>query len=321
MNALDASTWATRCAMSTMLVAAACASEYTKSVNGGWSAGTAEHSIAVASDDRTFLLHVPTLRPRNRLGATVAFPLVILLHGSGADGETIRRQSRIEALADSLRFVVAYPNGKNGLLGFGSDWNAGTCCGNAARSHVDDVAFVRAVMGEVSRHIPIDRRRIYVAGFSDGGRMAYRVACDAASLVAAIGVVSGSLRDEQCAPLKPVPVIAFHGTADPEVPYTDSALTQPKTPAPAAAGMLPPSIRFWSAVDGCRGVALRRETVHVTRASFAPCAGADVVLYTIEDGLHAWPGGAKDGASGAEPTTEVHATETMVQFFFRHPLR
>lgn len=311
-----------RSAASLVLVASTvtCASEYSKNVDATWKSGTAQHAVSVGSSTRTFLVHVPPGRPRNRFGVPTSYPLVVLLHGSGADGETIRRQSRIELLADSLRFAVAYPNGTSGVLGFGSDWNAGTCCGAAARDNVDDVAFVRALIAATGSRIPIDRRRIFIAGFSDGGRMAYRLACEEATMIAAVGVVSGSLMHERCKPARPVPVIAFHGTSDTEVPYADSALTAARVPAPPASSGMPPAVRFWSAVDGCKGVALRREAPHVTRASFGPCSGADVVLYTIEDGLHAWPGGDKDGGDGALPTIEIRATDAMMQFFFRHPL-
>lgn len=323
MRMLNRSHWAalgTACAF-ILLAGMSCTSEYTKNSAVGWTRGTAEHSVAVGSDNRTFLLHVPPLRPRNRIGAPVGFPLVVMLHGSGADGETIRTQSQIEPLADSQRFVVAYPNGTSGLLGLGSDWNAGDCCGSAARSNVDDVAFIRAMIADVSLHLPIDRRRIFVAGFSDGARMAYRMACDAAPVVASIAVVSGSLRREKCVPARPVPVIAFHGTDDPEVAYDDSARTlPPRAPIAASAG-LPSSIRFWSVIDGCTGVAVRRLSPHVTRSTFGPCSGANVVFYTIDGGRHAWPGGEKDGSSGAEPSTEIAATGTMWQFFLRHPLR
>jgi polyhydroxybutyrate depolymerase len=314
---------AARAAAAAVLVACAanCARDYGQRSAAGWVPGTAEHSISVGSSTRTFLLHVPAIRRRNRLGIPIGYPLVILLHGSGADGETVRRQSRLDVLADSLRFAVAYPNGSSPLLGLRSDWNAGRCCGNAARSNVDDVAFVRGIIAEVSRRLAIDPRRVFVAGFSDGGRMAYRVACEMSSTVAAIGVVSGSLVDDHCFPTRPVPVIAFHGTSDPEVPYRDSAFTLSSAPVAAAAAALPPAIRFWSAMDRCSGLTLRREAPSITRATFTPCAGADVVLYTVEGGLHAWPGGEKDGSDGQQPTTELRATNVMVQFFLRHPRR
>jgi polyhydroxybutyrate depolymerase len=151
--------------------------------------------------------------------------------------------------------------------------------------------------------------------------MAYRVACEMSATIAAVGVISGSLKAEHCAPSSAVPLIAFHGTSDSDVPYADEALSSPVAKPLAAASGLPPSIRFWSVVNGCTGLVLHAEAAHVTRATFTPCAKADLTLYTIDEGLHAWPGGAKDGSDGQEPTTEIRATDVMVRFFLRHTRR
>ena len=278
--------------------------------------GTAEHVVQAAGLARTFLLHVPPNRPR-RLQRAVAYPLVIVLHGSGADGETVRRMSRMDTLADSKRFLVAYPNGTTGRLGFRSDWNAGECCGSAESRNVDDVAFIRALIENVASRMPVDRDRIYVAGFSDGGRMTYRVACEMGAQIAAVAVVSGSLAFAHCVPSRPVPVIAFHGTSDEDVPYADTSYSTPARPPLPASGALPPAIRFWAAANGCKAESLRRRAPHVTQATFDRCTG-DVTFYTIEGGAHAWPGGASDGQ---DPTQEVSASAEAVQFFLRHPRR
>lgn len=280
------------------------------------SPGTADYRIQIGALERTYLLHVPPKRPR-RLGRDVAYPLVIVLHGSGASGETVRRMSNMDALADSARFLVAYPNGTTGRLGLKSDWNAGECCGTAESRNVDDVAFIHDLIAHLATQMPVDRRRVYVAGFSDGGRMAYRVACTIGAEIAAIAVVSGSLVDAHCVPSRAVPVIAFHGTADPEVPYQDSSYSAPPAAPPSAALDVPPAIRFWSGANRCQSPTLVRRSPHVTQTRFNRCAG-DLVLYTVEDGLHAWPGGAADGA---EPTPEISASRELWRFFTGHPLR
>lgn len=284
-----------------------------------WSGGTSEREVRVGGSTRSYVVHLPTDARRNRLGVSVSYPLVLVLHGSGADGATVESQSGMDHLADSAHFVVAYPNGATALFGFGSDWNAGRCCGNAARSNVDDLAFLRATIDDIARHVAVDRRRVFVAGFSDGGRMAYRVACDAASMVAAIGVVAGSVVDDSCTPSRPVPLIVFHGTADGEVPFTDPP--QASSTSALLAAPTPPSVRFWASTNRCQRWTSQRESAHVARVQFAPCAGADVVFYSIADGGHAWPGGQKDGADGAQPTTELNASLTMLRFFLRHPMR
>ena len=156
-----------------------------------------------------------------------------------------------------------------------------------------------------------------VAGFSDGARMAYRAACELSADVAAIGVVAGSLVVQQCAPGRPVPLIAFHGTADTEVDYADSSYSVSRNPLVPVAVGVPPAVRFWAANDGCRGASVARRRATVTEVRYTGCA-ADVVFYRIEGGGHAWPGGAQDGADGAMPTRELMASVAMVRFFLRH---
>jgi polyhydroxybutyrate depolymerase len=270
--------------------------------SGNWASGTAVHQVDVR-------------------GLARPCPVVILLHGSSGSAYDIQEASRMDSIADVRGFLVAYPSGSKGRLGlFRSDWNAGACCGAAARDQVDDVEFVRRLIAELRQRLSVDARRIYVGGFSDGGRMTYRIACELAPMVAAIAVVSGSLELPNCAPSRPVPVIAFHGTADPEVPYTDSALTRPITPVGAWAAGFPPVTQFWAAQNGCRGAATRTVSAHVHAAIFTGC-GADLALYTIDGGVHGWPGEPHGGAGAVPPMSEINASDLMVRFFLRHPLR
>ncbi|MEO7083246.1 MAG: PHB depolymerase family esterase [Gemmatimonadaceae bacterium] len=278
--------------------------------------GTGEFEVQVGDLTRSFFLHIPANRPR-RLGRAVPYPLVIVLHGSGANGETVRRMSGMDGMADTARFVVAYPNGTTALLGRHSDWNSGECCGAAQTNNVDDIAFIRALVDNLSKRMPVDPNRIYVAGFSDGARLAYRAACELSTKIAAVAIVSGSLMYAQCAPQRAIPLIAFHGTADEDVLYSDSSYATPERAPLAAAASAPPSIRFWSAHNGCSTVTVNRRSLHVTQMRFGGCAG-EVTLFTIDEGLHAWPGGVSDGQ---EPTHEISATREAWRFFARHPLR
>ena len=277
--------------------------------------GTSQYRVQAGDLMRTFLLHVPPSRPR-RFGLATAYPLVIVLHGSGANGATIRRMSQMDSIADHEHFLVAYPDATTGALGLGADWNAGECCGAAHRGKVDDVAFVRALVGAMSREMPVDRRRIFVAGFSDGGRMAYHVACDLGARVAAIAVVSGSLVDRECVPARPIPLIAFHGTSDDEVAYADSAFSIAAGKPPSGVDNVPPSVVFWATVNRCASTKTIQYAPHVRETQFSRCV-ADVVLYSVDGGEHAWPGGEADGD---EPTRELSASRAMWRFFAAHPL-
>lgn len=281
-----------------------------------WSAGTAGHVVRVGDHLRDFRLHIPKARARNRIGLAQAYGLVIVLHGSGADGETVRHQSGMDSVAEANGWVVAYPDGVKGTLGFGSDWNVGTCCGVAARDSIDDVRFAVAIIDYVVAKLPVSRGRVYVAGFSDGARMAYHIACQAALRVAAVAVVSGSVRDPNCVPARAVPLIAFHGTADDEVPYGEPPDTHPRQPPIQVAAGLPPSVQMWASSNGCRGLTHALQAKHVTRFSFTQCK-ADVVMYSVAGGGHGWPG-EPDGVGSTAPMSEIHATPLIARFFNTH---
>ena len=277
--------------------------------------GTRPYRVEVGELMRTFLLHIPPSRPR-RFGLATSYPLVIVLHGSGANGATMPGMTGMSALADSARFLVAYPDATTGALGLGADWNAGECCGAAHDGDVDDIGFLRALVRALGREMPVDRRRIYVAGFSDGARMAFRAACELAAQVAAVAVVAGRLVDGQCAPARPVPLIAFHGSGDDEVPYDDSSFATAAGPPPRGTKELPPSIRFWATINHCDRARTTSRSTHVLLTRFTGCA-ADVILYTIRDGAHTWPGTALDPD---DPAHELDASRLAWRFFARHPL-
>ena len=245
---------------------------------------------------------------------------MIVLHGSGASGETVRQMSRLDSLADVRDFVTVYPDGTRNWLGLQSGWNAGQCCTAAVKNAIDDVGFLRALIAHVSSGLPIDRRRIYVAGFSDGARMAYRVGCEMSDEVAAIGVVAGSLVQRDCAPSRPVPLIAFHGTSDDEVAFTDSAHSPPAPLRVETPTVVPPAVSFWAASNGCHWSALSHPSPSIHEIRFTGCR-AEVAFFAIEGGRHAWPGGAPDGDDGDRPTRQLSASAELVRFFLQQHLQ
>jgi polyhydroxybutyrate depolymerase len=144
--------------------------------------------------------------------------------------------------------------------------------------------------------------------------MAYRAGCDMAREVAAIAAVAGSLVSARCIPARQLPVIAFHGTADHEVPYDDSAYTRPPRPVPFEARTLPPSVRFWMATDGCRDTEELRIAPHVIKSEGLHCA-ADVVFYTLEGAGHRWPVDHSKGSGD-----DISASSLIADFFLQHAM-
>ena len=299
----------------------ACASEGILDVDEStsFSSGTALHTMTVGSLQRSYILHVPAHRPMTQSGTLLSYPLTIVLHGSSGSGDDIRGTTNMDSVSEANRVVVVYPNAVAGAGGlFPSDWNAGTCCGEAGREGIDDIGFMRAMIAELAAKLPIDKRRIHVAGFSDGGRMAYYMACQMADQIAAIGVVSGSLRDDSCVPSRAVAVIALHGTDDPVVPYGESIDSPMPQTVDASMETLPPSIQFWAAQDKCSAAADSALTPHVIRTTFATCVGSDVAFYSIDGGVHTWP--VLVDRSSSDPDQTVSATALITDFFKRHHL-
>lgn len=277
--------------------------------------GEALQSVQVDGAERSYLVYVPQ-------GYSGGEPAAVVLayHGGGADAALQVRRSRINPLADEHGFLVVYPEGTRGLVGEWQTWNAGDCCGRAQRLNVDDVAFTRAIIADLDRKYCIDRERIFATGISNGGMMAYRLACELSDEIAAVAPVAATLAVEPCNPGRPVPVLHFHGTADDILPFTGG-----ESANPLAGGTdfrsVEDVISFWAAQNGCRGTP---EIVYdhgdAVCRSFSPCdQGADVVLCTIEGGGHTWPGGEPVELFG-KTSQDISASQMMWDFFQDHPL-
>ncbi|GAC1648292.1 MAG: PHB depolymerase family esterase [Gemmatimonadaceae bacterium] len=286
--------------------------------HGSWKPGTAGHTVMVGSLARDYLLHIPLRPARTLAGTTLPFPLYVVLHGSSATAEDIRQSSQMDPPSELQHFLVAYPSGVRGAGGlFPSDWNVGSsCCGAAGRENIDDLGFIAALIRQTSKNVPVDPHRIYIVGFSDGGRLAYHAACKLAPLIAAVGVVSGSLLDDTCVPSRSVAVIAIHGTSDTQVPYYDNALTPPPSPVTGIATQLPTSVQFWIATNGCNAGSATSLSPSVVRTAFPLCARSPVSFYTIAGGTHAWPG-EPGGVGSQPPMSELAATRVIVDFLSR----
>ncbi|MCU1693567.1 MAG: putative lipoprotein [Frankiales bacterium] len=155
-------------------------------------------------DGRPFVLHVP----KGLLGPA---PLLLVLHAYSQSARTMRPYTRFEELADRAGFVVAFPDGRSG------SWDAGGCCGVARDERVDDVAYLDGVLAATRARALVDPQRIALTGFSNGGMMALRYACERADVVASVAVVAGTLV-APCTPSAGVDVLDLHGSADRTVP-------------------------------------------------------------------------------------------------------
>ena len=243
-------------------------------------------------------------------------PLVISIHGFAQWPAHLRSISRWNDLADQHGFIVAYPAG----TGFPRRWRASD---GASASANPDVTFITDLLDHLAGRYNIDPDRVYVNGFSNGGGMTTLLACRLAGRIAAAGSVAGAYVHPlaACQPERAVPLIAFHGTADPIVPYAGGAVRSFHLPA------VPDWIGGWAALSGCDPAPAPLPTAGaaggggvrggvVNAVHYTGCRdGAEVTFYTLAGGGHAWPGSKPlpEFIVGHTPQ-EIDATELMWQF-------
>jgi polyhydroxybutyrate depolymerase len=281
---------------------------------------------------RTYHVHVPPSYDRKK-----AMPLVLVFHGMHLNGPAMIYLTNFNTYADKKGFIVVYPNGLHGR------WDDG----RTGTDSVDDVSFVNSLISRLSTIINIDRRRIYAAGFSNGGYFAERMACQS-DRIAAIAVVAASMMERtatECGTTRRLPVMFFVGTADPLVPSEEeehneqlgklgelvglSGLGSLSAPMAKFGGVMTVSeaIAFWCRHNQCSLSPYERDepdkdtrdgtTVH--RQTYGGY-GSEVVYYKIKGGGHTWPGASFNAPSDifGSTTYDISATEQMADFFMRH---
>ncbi len=264
---------------------------------------------------REYLVHLPPAA-----SGDTALPLVLSLHGGGGDADNQARTSGLNITADRAGFIVVYPEGITRFRHHLRTWNAGNCCGYALTEKVDDVGFIRALLARLANEVRYDRHRVYATGLSNGGMMAYRLACEMTDQLAAIAPVAGALNVAECRPTVPMPVMIFHGTADQHVLYEGG---QPRRQAdwshPRTDRSVEQARDFWVTYNRCTTPPKTTTVGHVVRQAYTDCAAdSEVEVVTILGGGHAWPGGLAGWRGGDPPTREISANDLMWEFFRRH---
>jgi polyhydroxybutyrate depolymerase len=268
--------------------------------------GKSTQTVASGGRVRTFHLYRPP-------GLASPAPLVVMLHGGFGSGTQAEGAYGWDAEADAHHFLVAYPDGVNHA------WNVGGgCCGTPAGSGVDDSAFIAAMVTQLRGELSLDPARLYATGISNGGMLAYHLACTS-KLFAAIGPDSATQLGPCPAPAA-VSVIHIHGTADHNIPYDGGPGTGPaRIDGPSVASV----ISAWRTTDHC--AAPSRTVAGVVTTSMAACADARAVeLITIAGAGHQWPGGVSHPAEERllhldPPSSALNATDVIWNFFAAHP--
>ena len=247
---------------------------------------------------RHYLLHVPAIYE-----ADVPIPLVINFHGLTSNSQQEENLTRMSVKADSAGFIVVYPDGLNAKWFDGPGVEGQT-----------DLQFVRDLIATLESQYKIDPKRIYATGISNGGGMTNRLGCDMADVIAAIAPDSGAYNFWQdCNPVRPMPVLAFHGLDDQLVPYNGGTPLSMEPPIPDWAAA-------WATRDGCNITPAETTPADdVNVQTWSSCQGnAEVILYTLANHGHSWPGSPV--MPRAITSQAVNATDLMWDFFMAHPM-
>jgi polyhydroxybutyrate depolymerase len=256
-------------------------------------AGDTTLTIDVDGVERSFLVHAPP-----SYDGTTRMPVMLDFHGLTGNSNGQRNLTGFDDVADAEGFIAIYPQGLPNENGQNA-WNAGNCCGSTS----DDVGFVRAIISTLQTEACIDARRVYASGCSNGGGMSYRLACEAADVIAAVApvdfdcVVGGAC--DNCSPSRPITTVQFRGTNDQLVPYDGNG-----------GGFVGAQQNFaiWGEFNACTGDPAALQQSADGCESLPMCsAGAETVLCTVQNGTHCGSYDSFDIAQVAWDILQNHA--------------
>jgi polyhydroxybutyrate depolymerase len=237
------------------------------------------YSFDYNGTERKYLLYIPE-------NIEADAPLVAVLHGYTGTAEQMMSGSVMDGLADKHGFAVVYPQGLPGK--YGSDsycWNA-----DLTVTETDDIGFLVALVTYLQQTYDLNAKETFVCGFSNGGYMSYKLACDAPDTFRAVASVSGTMsgetwknRDESVA----VPILQIHGNGDDVVPVDGS---KPLSGGWGGAPAMTEIIKYWADADNTHDLKTIKVSDTVTAYRYSSKENDNLVwYYEIEGYPHAWP--------------------------------
>jgi polyhydroxybutyrate depolymerase len=277
--------------------------------------GVSDRTMASGGVERRYELTVPA-----GYDGRTPLPIVLALHPLSVPHEIAVSMAGFADMAVQHDFIGVAPSGR--LDGTTPYWLAAPSVDNY------DVEFIAELLDLLEAELCVDRARVYSTGMSNGGQMSSLLACRLPDRITAVAPIAGAEFPETCRG-RPVPVIAFHGTADPIVTYDGGGLNATRiaddqhwkgntpTGLPVHGGV-DAAMRTWASHNRCDPTPVEEQVApEVRRRTWSHC-DADTVLYVIDGGGHAWPGKPvpQFEAAFGRATTQIDATTLMFQFFF-----
>jgi polyhydroxybutyrate depolymerase len=278
--------------------------------------GTTDERITSEGVERSYELIIP-----EGYDGTKPLPIVFGLHSLTVDYHIVPPMSGFGDMAGPYDFIGVAPSGRlsDGKLPY---WNAAPAQDNY------DLVFLTDLLDHLEATLCVDTAKVFSVGMSNGAQMSSLLACRLGDRIAAIAPIAGVEYNEPCDG-PPVPVIAFHGLADPIVPYAGGGLNSVRIAdsnyykGNLPTGIVTPtgvdeSMRRWAGHNGCDPEPVEeRIGTEVRKRTWQNCAAA-TVLYIVDIGGHSWPGKPQPGfeAQFGPGTTQIDASTLLFQFFF-----
>ena len=288
-------------------------------------------TLTVGGVERRALVHIPS----GDDGKT-PLPTVLMFHGNGGTPEAIAMESGWIAKSDTEKFIVVFPEATRPDMTqppkFGSNnpaWNDGSGRFHAGTQNVPDVAFVAALLDHLHAKFPVDKRRVFATGFSNGASMTFRAGLELSERIAAIAPVSGALWITEPKIARPISLLCITGTADPINPMDGGAPKMasgtgfkgvPEKAKPPVRENIDQWVNLLSCAADAKPVASNIEGVTMVRYDGGR-DGTEVVFATIAGHGHIWPG-AKSPLPEfilGKATSLLNATDFVWEFFKTHP--
>ncbi len=240
-------------------------------------------SMVYGGMSRSYVMSRPAPRSTKKLS------VIVILHGRDASPAIEQQRTNFTSVVSPS--ILVYP------AGYQQSWNSGGCCGPAQTSGVDDVGFVKAVLARVKATQPdASQGPAYLAGYSNGGKLALRMACVDAGDFSGVAVY-GATDSGPCPNRAPSEVLVMTGALDREIPASAAA------PPPQPNGFVPPSfvaeVNSYRAADACDSTPVMTTVGQVTLTSWVHCSNNERVGQAVfADGGHGWPPGSATSPSG-----------------------
>jgi polyhydroxybutyrate depolymerase len=292
--------------------------------------GPGDHTITLRVHDfeRSYLVHVP-----NRAGPQSPLPVVLMLHGGGGSAEGAMWETGWAHKADGAGFLAVFPNAlardpkrRSSFSRNPQLWNDGSERFYPDQKAVDDVGFINALLNDLAARFPVDPKRVFVTGFSNGASMSFLVGAQLSPRIAAIAPVAGALWQDSVALQQPVPMCYITGTEDPlniiegGVPKlatgaSDNVRAKPKPP-------VRDSIVKWAKALGCPTTPASKTSANgISTEAYCSARNDAAVIYIAVDGLgHTWAGGKSllPERMVGKTSDKIQATDVIWDFFRKH---